>query len=77
MPSVLGLFKAGLGVTLLPGDTMGFSAERGLVSQRLPPTDHGHPISLIRRWNARMSPAAQALIELLKASLVPQVLAPR
>lgn len=72
VPSVLGLVKAGLGVTVLPGYTMGFAAELGLESQRLPPSDHGHPISLIRRWNARTSPAAQALIDLLKASLAAQ-----
>ncbi|MNH35449.1 DNA-binding transcriptional regulator CynR [compost metagenome] len=72
VPSVLGLVKAGLGVTVLPGYIMGFAAELGLESRRLSPADHGHPLCLIRRWNARTSPAAQALIDLLKASLAPK-----
>lgn len=67
--SVLGLLKAGLGVAVLPGYIMGFAADLGLLSQRLPAADYAHPILLIRRWNARPSPAAEALIELLKASL--------
>ena len=69
VPSLLGLVKAGLGVTILPGYIIGFAVELGLVPHRLQPTEHGLPISLIRRWNARTSPAAQALIDLLKASL--------
>lgn len=68
--SVLGLVKAGLGVAVLPGYIMGFAADLGLVSRRLLPADYAHPISLIRRWNARTSPAAEALIGLLKASLM-------
>ncbi len=71
--SVLTLVKAGWGVTILPGYIMGFAADLGLVSQRLPAADYAQPvISLIRRWNARTSPAAQALIDLLKASLAPE-----
>ncbi|MDW5441969.1 LysR family transcriptional regulator [Polaromonas sp. SM01] len=67
--SVLGLLKAGLGVAVLPGYIMGFAADLGLLSHRLLAADCAHPISLIRRWNARTSPAAEALIVLLKASL--------
>lgn len=67
--TVLGLVKAGLGVAVLPGYIMGFVADLGLLSQRLHSTDYAHPLTLIRRWNARTSPAAEQLVDLLKASL--------
>jgi DNA-binding transcriptional LysR family regulator len=67
--SVLGLVKAGLGIAILPGYITGFANEVGLATRRLPDTECAHPISLIYRWNARPSMAAERLVGMLKASL--------
>lgn len=67
--SVLSLVKAGLGVAVMPGYVLGFVRDLGLVGLELPQGDYTHPISIIRRWNARNSLAANALMEMLRASL--------
>ena len=67
--TALGLVKAGLGVTVQPGYIVGFAKELGLQTRKLPDAGYTHPISLIRRWNAQLSPAAEALVEALKARL--------
>ncbi|TDF64514.1 LysR family transcriptional regulator [Cupriavidus sp. L7L] len=67
--SVIGLVKSGLGVTILPGYVKDFVSDLGLVSKPLPAARRTHPISLIRRWNARLSNPAQALIHDVKAFL--------
>ncbi|WP_059411528.1 LysR family transcriptional regulator [Cupriavidus basilensis] len=69
--SVLGMVKAGVGVAVLPGYVMSFVSDIGLASVLLPAADYSHPISLIRRWNARPSTAAEALIALLKEAIAP------
>ncbi len=53
----------------MPGYVLGFVRDLGLVGLELPQGDYTHPISIIRRWNARSSLAANALMEMLRASL--------
>ena len=65
--TALGLVRAGLGVTVQPGYIVKFAQELGLQARKLPDAGYTHPISLIRRWNARLSPAAEALARELKA----------
>lgn len=60
--SVLGMVKSGMGVAVLPGYVLDFVRDLDLVARKLPAVGHVHPISLIRRWNARLSNAAEALM---------------
>lgn len=65
--TALGLVKAGLGVTVQPGYIVRFAEGLGLQTRKLPDAGVTHPITLIRRWNAQLSPAAEALVRELKA----------
>lgn len=66
--SVLAMVKSGMGIAVLPGYVLDFVKDLGLVARRLPSGGYRHPISLIRRWNARLSNAAEGLIERVKQS---------
>jgi DNA-binding transcriptional LysR family regulator len=70
--SVIGLAKSGIGVAILPGYVKDFVLDLGLVWRPLPAARHAHPISLIRRWNARLSSPAEALIDGVRTSLAAQ-----
>jgi DNA-binding transcriptional LysR family regulator len=67
--TLLGLVKAGLGLAVLPGYVVPFARELGLAGRELPPAGTPQALSLIQRWNARPSAAAERMIALLRESL--------
>ncbi|MCY1217427.1 Hca operon transcriptional activator HcaR [compost metagenome] len=67
--SAIGFAKARLGVAVLPGYVKDFVSDLGLVSRPLPEAGVKHPISLITRWNARLSNPAESLLSDVKKAL--------
>ncbi|HMN82533.1 MAG TPA: LysR substrate-binding domain-containing protein [Burkholderiaceae bacterium] len=67
--ATLGMVKAGLGLAILPGYVAPMARQLGLRCVRLSGLDIRHPLSLIKRWNARPSVAAGAFVTLLKERL--------
>ncbi len=67
--SAIGFAKARFGVAVLPGYVREFVSELGLVAKPLPDTGVRHPISLITRWNARLSNPAERLLAAVKTTL--------
>lgn len=67
--SAIGFAKARLGVAVLPGYVREFVSDLGLVSGPLPEAGVKHPISLITRWNSRLSNPAEILLGAVKQAL--------
>ena len=67
--SAISFAKARLGVTVLPGYVREFVSELGLVAKALPCEGVEHPISLITRWNARLSTPAECLLDSVRKRL--------
>lgn len=67
--ATLGMVKAGLGLAILPGYVIPMARQLGLKTVPLTGVGVHHPLSLIKRWNARPSIAAGAFIELLRSRL--------
>lgn len=67
--SAIGFAKARLGVAVLPGYVRQFVADLGLVARPLPEAPIKHRISLITRWNARLSTPAERLADTVRQAL--------
>ncbi|TWG88620.1 DNA-binding transcriptional LysR family regulator [Cupriavidus gilardii J11] len=67
--SAIGFAKARLGVAVLPGYVRQFVADLGLVARPLPEAPVKHRISLITRWNARLSTPAERLAGAVRQAL--------
>lgn len=67
--TAIGMVKAGLGVTLLPSSATEFEGARGLRARPVAQDGLKRSIGLLQRRGRTLSPAAQAFIETLQASL--------
>ncbi len=67
--SVLALVRAGLGVGVLPASSVQGETDSALVARRIRDADLGRRIVLVRRAGRSLSPAAEAFVEALAATL--------
>lgn len=65
MVTALAMVRAGLGVTVMPRIALGELNMKGLSAARFPPPRPTRRIGIITRKHRRLSPAAQAYVELL------------
>ena len=69
MMTAVGMVRAGLGLTILPGSAREIKAEPGLLSKRIDDPAFTRPVSIIKRSGRTLPPLSQTFLEQLAACL--------
>jgi DNA-binding transcriptional LysR family regulator len=63
MMTAVGMVRAGLGLTILPGSAREIKAEPGLLSKPIDDPSFKRPVSIIKRFGRTLPPLSQAFLE--------------
>jgi DNA-binding transcriptional LysR family regulator len=69
MMTAVGMVRAGLGLTILPGSAREIKAEPGLLSRPIDDASFTRPVSIIKRSGRTLPPLSEAFLEHLSISL--------